>query len=215
MCSRGVRRFAAPGLLILLTGLPAGCDSSDREDRGSSLQASFEAGPVPPAAEAVFLRLFKASGDLVTLEVVGRMISAPLDGVHIVLSFEPLVVEAFGTSEDTFLGTCGVTRPDNTILVCLDNISNGGAEALGDLLFSATAAGAPSPEVIAGERVLATFTFRALRRGRSSIDFHVAARPNPGGSFSEVLSTSDPMGAAAVSFTPDQPDLAFISVRQR
>lgn len=214
MRSRGVRRVAALGLLFLLVGMTARCGDSDGEDQGSSLAASFVPGLVPPATEAVFLRLRKASGDLVTLDIVGRSISAPLDGLDLVLSFEPPVVEALRVSRQTFLGTCGEIRPDSTLLVCLDNLSS--ASALGDLLFSAIPQGlAPAPETIAGERILATVTFRALRKGTSTLDFHVAARPNGSGSFSQVLSASDPPGAAAVSFTPDQPDLALIRVRRR
>lgn len=216
MAKQGDRRFAALALALLPALLAAGCGDSDGDDQGSGFRAVFVPGPAPPAAEAAFLQLFKASGELVTLDVVGTDISAPLDGLDLWVSFDPLVVEAFGVSDRTFLGECGLTRPDNTVLLCLDNIANGGAAAMGELSFSARPTGlSPVPETVSNGRVLASVTFRALRKGRSPIAFHVASSPGSTGGFSQVTSAVDPPGAAMVTFSPAMPDRAFIRVKRQ
>lgn len=216
MATQGQRRFAALALALLPGLMAAACGDSDGDDQGSGLRAAFVPGPAPPAVEAAFLQLFKASGELVTLDVVGTDISAPLDGLDLVVSFDPLVVEAFGVSDKTFLGECGQTRPDNTVLLCLDNIANGGAAATGELFFSARPQGSnPTPESVSSGRVLASITFRALRKGRSPVAFHVASSPGSTGGFSQVTSAVDPTGAAMVAFSPAVPDRALIRVTRR
>ena len=133
------------------------------------------------------------------------------------IAFDPAVLEVRRISGGTLLGRCGETRPDNTLLVCQDNLA-GNANSAGLLLFSAftSVSPAPTPALVIGDEKLAGLTFRAKRRGRSSIDFHVLSRPSPGtGSYSQVVSGTDPSAAAGVTFEPDLPDQAFIEVVRR
>jgi hypothetical protein len=136
--------------------------------------------------------------------------------MDLVIGFEPSVLEAFGVSSSTFLGICGQSRPDNTILLCADSISSGAANSSGAILFSAFPQGASAvPTTISGDVVLASVTFRARARGSSSLLFHVAANPGPGGSVSRVTSTADPAGAAAVTYDPEVTGVAVVEVRRR
>jgi hypothetical protein len=159
--------------------------------------------------------LARQAGGLVTLNLRARGISAPLDGFQAVIAFDPAVIEAFGVSDQTALGSCGQTRFDNAIVLCANNIANNANQA-GILVFSvtATASPLPSPLVVSQDETLATFSFRALRRGTSSIDFHVISRPAPGATFSELFSATDPTAALIVAFEPDTPGLASIKVRR-
>lgn len=210
-------RSRALALLLLHAPLVLGCSGSGSDSQESTLSASF-LGPSPAAAsDTVFFSERRAAGDLITLDVMARSIAAPLEGFDLAISFDPSIVEAFGVGDATVLGRCFQTRPDNTQLICQDNLS-GNANSSGLLLFSASTSvsPAPAPSQVIGDERLATITFRARRRGRSSIDFYVAARPVPGlGSYSQVISMTDPASAALVAFEPDAPGLAFIKVVRR
>jgi hypothetical protein len=136
--------------------------------------------------------------------------------MHLVIGFESSVLEAFGVSTSTFLGTCDQSRPDNTFLLCADSISSGAANSTGAILFSAIPQGvSPVPAIISGDVVLASVTFRARARGSSPLLFHVVANPGPGGSVSRVTSTADPAGAAAVTYDPEATGVAVVEVRRR
>lgn len=203
--------------VLLLQSLAAGCGGS-ADDQSSTLVITINVSPPSASSDVVFLRERSSAGRLLVLDVVGRDITAPLDGLDVVLSFDPTIVEAFDVLDQTFLGTCGRTRPDNTVLVCADNIGGaGGANDTGVFLFSARPQGAsPAAETIAGERVLATLSLRGLAKGTSSVDFYVRTRPAPGsGSYSQVTSNADPGGADAVIFDPDSPNAATIEVGRR
>jgi len=222
MSLRPLHPFGPAGPLIaapLLLGFLFLGSCSSGGGQSSSLRLSFDTTTPAAGGDVIYLRLRDASGNLAVLDVVGRNLAAPVDGIHLVLSFDPAVVEAFGALGDTALGTCGRTRPDNSILVCADDIGNGQAASTGVLLFSAVpqgSPGSPQPVTIAGDVVLATLSFRASAAGTSSIDFYVAARPAPGsGSFSQVTSASDPAGASAVTFHPDAPGVASLRVTRR
>jgi len=200
-------------LLVLLAPLVAACGNSGGDDQGSGLKITFTPAQPSAISDVVFLRLRNVDGSLLVLDVVGRDITPPLDGLHLALGFDPDVAEAFGAANVTFLGICGRTRPDNTNLLCADNISLGTANQTGVVLFSAVPQGSnPVPETVSGEEVLATISFRAHAPGVSSIDFYVAARKAPGDSYSFVSSSSDPAGAAAVEFVPDVPGEASMEV---
>jgi hypothetical protein len=188
------------------------------DDQSSTLVITIDVSPPSASSDIVFLRERSSAGRLLVLDVVGKDIAAPLDGLDVVLSFDPTIVEAFDVADQTFLGTCGRTRPDNTVLVCADNIGGtGGANDTGVLFFSARPQGAsPAPETIAGDRVLATLSLRGIAKGSTSVDFYVKTRPAPGGgSYSQVTSSADPGGADAVSFDPDSPNAAVIEVGRR
>ena len=207
-----------PALLVLLVLAPllgAGCQGSGGDDQGSGFRITFTTGPPSAQAEVVYLRLHDAGGSLVTLDIVGRNVTPALDGLDLVLAFDPAIVEAWSASDVTFLGTCGLTRPDNSILLCADSIASGSANTSGVLLFSAAPQGAsPAPVPILGDVVLASVTFRARSRGASPVYFHAAGNPSPSGSFSRVTSASDPAGASAVSFDPGTAGVAEIEVRR-
>jgi len=210
-----VRTFARPlGCALVLSALlSAGCAKNDGGDQGSGLAVSFTAPSPGAGSDVVFLRERGESGNVLVLDVIGRNIAPPVDGLDLAIAFDPGVAEAFGALSQTFLGTCGRTRPDNTQLICQDNIK-GDANQTGVLLFSAyPSGGSPTPEIIAGDRVLATISFRAVAPGSGSIDFFVRTRPSPGtASYSRVTSAADPNGAAAVEFEPDLPGVAAIKV---
>jgi hypothetical protein len=212
MAPPSLRARALAGLLT--APLLLACGGGDGgADQGSRLAISFAADAPGASTDVIFLRERAASGGLLVLDVVGRELTPPVDGLDLVIAFDPGIASAFGVMGETFLGTCGRPRPDNSLLVCQDNVG-GGANPTGLLMFSAHPADpSPTPERVSGDRVLATISLRAAGPGVSSVEFHVPARPAPGiGSFSQVTSAGDPAGAAAVGFHPDAPGRAEIRV---
>lgn len=205
-----------PALLVMLALaalLGAGCSSTGGDDQSSGFRLGFLSGTQTATADVVFLRLHASSGSLIVLDIVGRSITPPLDGLNLAMSFDPAVLEAVSFSDDTFLGTCGRTRSDNTILLCADSVASGTANTTGTLIFSAVPIGAsPTPFQVSGEVVLVSVTFRARATGISPVYFHDATNPAPGGSISEVSSAVDPSGAAAVVFEPGTTGPAEVEV---
>jgi hypothetical protein len=217
MLSPTVRTRPALAIFSAITVLlGAGCAGSGGGDQSSGFRLTFTSGTLSAASEVVFLRLRNSAGSLLTLDIVGRSITPSLNGLDLALNFDPSVLEALAFSDATFLGTCGLARPDNTILLCADSIGSGIANSSGVAIFSALPNGpAPVPSVVAGEVTLASVTFRAIAKGLSPIYFHDLANPAPGGIFSAVISGVDPQAAAAVLFDPDVPGSAEIEVRRR
>ncbi|HXI04623.1 MAG TPA: cohesin domain-containing protein [Candidatus Saccharimonadales bacterium] len=198
------RRRPALFVSLLLAALPgAGCQHTGADGQGSRFEIRYTEGSVSATSDVVFLRFRESGGPVLVLDVVGRDIAAPLDGMNLSIGFDPDVLEAADVSDATFLGTCGAVRPDNTFLLCADSIGSGAANSTGTLLFSAVPQGAsPQPETVSGEVVLVSVTFRAHAAGVSPIYFHVTGDPGAGGTISSVTSVSDPSGAAAVAFEP-------------
>lgn len=198
------RRRPALFVLLLLAALPgAGCQHSGADSQGSRFEIRYTEGSVSATSDVVFLRLQRSGGSVLVLDVVGKDIAAPLDGLNLSIGFDPDVLEAADVSNATFLGDCGAVRPDNTVLLCADSIGSGAANSTGTLLFSAIPQGAsPQPATVSGEVVLVSVTFRARAKGISPIYFHVTGDPGAGGTTSSVTSASDPAGAAAVVFEP-------------
>jgi len=217
MLSPAVRTRPALAVLTALAALlGAGCAGTGGDDQNSGFRLTFTSGTLTATSEVVYVRLRHGAGSLITLDIVGRDITPSLDGLDLALSFDPSILEATAFSDETFLGSCGLTRPDNTILLCADSIGSGIANSSGVAIFSAVPHGAsPTPAVVAGEVTLASVTFRAVSRGISPIYFHDPANPAPGGSVSALVSGADPAGAAAVIFDPDGPGSVEIEVRRR
>jgi hypothetical protein len=214
MTARSVRTSAALGGLVLCGGLLA-CSNSGSDDQSSGLRASFTATGTAIPSEVVFLRERAVHGSTVAIDVVGRNITAPLDGFDLAIAFEPSVVEAVTPLSITALGTCGRIRPDNTRLLCLDNVAGGEADRTGTLLFSAHPTGTPVPTSIGGEQVLATISFRGIAVGTSPIFFYDLSNRSPGtASFSDLTSSTDPNAALMVEFVPDAAGQASIEIER-
>jgi len=155
----------------------------------------------PPGPDVVWIDEGGRIGDLLLVDILARDIDQVFNAYEIEVAFDPLRLQARGSSEGGALDAC-----TGLPILHTDNIGNGDAAATGRLLVSgvSTDPAGTTQCTVPGTRVLTTITFAAIAEGTSSLGFIPYNNDPMDPRGARLFSTGPGLPVAAVTFFDSQ-----------